>query len=82
MGLRHAALPVRDLKRAVQFYVETLGFDPYLITDSDWAMVSLHGTTLSLVPYHEENRARPKSHPAHVGVTFSTREKVDAIYEF
>ena len=49
LGIRHAALPVSDLKRALDFWCNTLGFEPYHVSDVDWAMVCQGGTTLSFV---------------------------------
>lgn len=71
LGLRHAAVPVSDLKRAVKFYCDVLGFAPYHTTDTDWAMVRHAGTTVSLVktPSHAVLSPPPKPghHPAHLG---------------
>lgn len=69
LGIRHAALGVRDLERALAFYRE-LGFEAYYAGDADWAMVEAGGTTLSLV----------HSHPPHIGAVLDSPEAVDKLH--
>lgn len=83
LGIRHAALPARDLARGLRFYVEHLGFSDYHSGDADWAMLHLAGTTLSLIQVRED-LAAPKArgkHPAHLGLVASTPQEVDRMRE-
>ena len=83
LGLRHAAVISRDLRRSLKFYCDVLGFEPYHTADADWAMVSLAGTTLSFlrVPPSTLPLNPPlKSgnfHPSHLGLTVASPEDVD-----
>ena len=84
LGVRHAALAVSDLPRALAFYIETLGFTPAYVTDRDWAMLSLGGTTLSLVPvphFMPLTLNGGGSHPAHIGIVLPSMEAVDALHQ-
>ena len=85
LGLRHAALPAKDLERAIRFYREAFDFEPYHISDKDWAMVTLAGTTLSFIkvpPSAPDVPAPIKgTHPSHVGICATTREEVDTLYQ-
>ena len=83
LGVRHAALAVSDLDRAMTFYVDTLGFAPAYVADADWAMVAMGGTTLSLIPAPAGERPAPRggSHPAHLGIVLDTPAAVDALYQ-
>lgn len=83
LGVRHVALGVSDLARALDFYTETLGFDPAYVTSADWAMVSMAGTTLSLVPVpgYVAPRSAGGSHPAHFGIVLASMADVDAWHE-
>jgi sirohydrochlorin cobaltochelatase len=79
LGLRHAALPVTDLQRSLNFYCDVLGFSPYHVSDADWVMVSQSGTTLSLIrvanlPPQSETSG---THPGHLGVVVETPKEVD-----
>jgi len=83
LGIRHAALPARDLTRAIRFYVEHLGFEDYHSGDADWAMLCLAGTSLSLLKI-KDDPAAPKAkgkHPSHVGLVVATSGDVDAMHE-
>ena len=60
LGLKHAAVCVHDVRRALRFYCEYLGFEPYLI-NSDWAMVYSGGTSLSLIPQTQSSNASHSS---------------------
>ncbi|MBL7715144.1 MAG: VOC family protein [Bdellovibrionales bacterium] len=82
LGIRHAALPAKDLKRGIRFYTEILGFQPYHVEDADWAMLHTEGTTLSLVQLPkrlqtDEPQANQGTHPRHLGLVLETREDVD-----
>ncbi len=70
LGLKHAALAVENLPRALLFYKKTLGLSPYHTNDKDWAMLSLGATTLSLVPQSYS------LHPRHLGFTVEKKEDV------
>lgn len=70
LGIRHAALGITDLERALRFYTSALGFKPYHVTDSDWAMVHEGGTSLSLA----------HSHPPHLGIVLDSRAAVDSLH--
>jgi catechol 2,3-dioxygenase-like lactoylglutathione lyase family enzyme len=74
---------VSDLPRALDFYTETLGFEPAYVTSSDWAMVSMAGTTLSLIPVpgYVAPRILGGSHPAHLGIVLATAADVDAWHQ-
>jgi sirohydrochlorin cobaltochelatase len=82
LGVRHAALAVQNIERALQFYQEELDFEVYYSGDSDWAMLHQCGTTLSVVLGHSERQdthSSPSgSHPDHLGITLASREQVDA----
>jgi len=79
IGIRHAALPVLDLKRALAFYTEHFGFKPYLTSDKDWAMITLGGTSLSLMPL---NKITPNQGPArHLGIQVQSPEEVDELFK-
>ncbi len=82
LGLRHAAVPVQNLQRALDFYCNSLGFHRYHTNDEDWAMVALGGTSISLVPMQEEIGITPRggSHPAHLGITVRNPETVNRLY--
>ncbi len=81
-GLRHAAIISRDLKRSLDFYCGVLGFEAYHVTDPDWAMVSLSGTTLSFLrvpastPVLSPSQS-PTFHPSHLGFTVQSPSAVD-----
>lgn len=90
LGIRHAAVPAKDLKRAVAFYTDVLGFDPYHTADQDWAMVHRAGTSLSLLLLPKRlqsdtdstQSAQPRVgklgvHPSHLGLILDSREEVD-----
>jgi catechol 2,3-dioxygenase-like lactoylglutathione lyase family enzyme len=80
--MRHAALGVSDLARSLGFYLDTLGFEPAYVTDSDWAMVSMAGTTLSLIPVpgYTPPRILGGAHPAHLGIVLASPAEVDALH--
>jgi sirohydrochlorin cobaltochelatase len=79
IGIRHAALPVLDLKRALVFYTEHFGFKPYLTSDKDWAMITLGGTSLSLMPL---NKITPNQGPArHLGIQVQSPAEVDQLFK-
>jgi len=84
LGLRHAALPAKNLQRASDFYRQALGFVPYHASDRDWAMVCRGGTTLSFIKVPEKAPDLPPptagTHPAHVGFTLSSRQEVDELH--
>ncbi|MBC7543311.1 MAG: VOC family protein [Candidatus Sericytochromatia bacterium] len=83
LGIRHAALAVSDLARSVAFYTDTLGFTPAYVTSADWAMVSMAGTTLSLilVPHFKPPTVNEGgSHPAHLGIVLPSMEAVDDLH--
>lgn len=81
LGVRHAAVPVRDLDRSLAFYQQALGFLPYYAASTDWAMLKAAGTTLSLVPA-ETWPTMPSggSHPQHLGLVVASRAEVDALH--
>lgn len=70
LGIRHAALGIADLERALGFYTSVLDFKPYHVSDADWAMVQEKGTSLSLA----------HSHPPHLGLVLDSRAAVDALH--
>jgi catechol 2,3-dioxygenase-like lactoylglutathione lyase family enzyme len=83
LGVRHAALTVSDLPRSLAFYTDTLGFEPAYVTDTEWAMVSMAGTTLSLIPsphFLPTKHVEGGAHPAHLGIVLATTEDVDAMH--
>lgn len=85
LGIRHAALAVTDIPRALRFYRDALGFKVVYDRDADWAMISQAGTTLSLirakVPSPDFSSSSPYgTHPAHLGVVVDSPEEVDAIH--
>jgi len=84
LTLRHAAIAVTDMKRSLDFYIQVLGFQGYRTTDSDWAMVSRLGTTLSLVRVMKKDpvsfAAAKGSHPAHLGLVATSNEAVDGFH--
>jgi sirohydrochlorin cobaltochelatase len=84
LTLRHAAIAVTDMKRSLDFFIEVLGFQGYRTTESDWAMVSRLGTTLSLVRVAHKSpvslAAAKGSHPAHLGLVTSSHAAVDALH--
>ena len=85
-GLRHAAIISRDLRRSLDFYCGVLGFEAYHVTDPDWAMVSLSGTTLSFLrvpastPVLSPSKS-PAFHPSHLGFTVQSPSAVDLARE-
>lgn len=81
LGMRHAAVPVRDLGRSLAFYQQALGFLPYYVASSDWAMLKAAGTTLSLVPAKSwPSMPSGGSHPQHLGLVVSSRADVDELH--
>lgn len=86
IGIRHAALPVQDLKRALAFYIEHFGFQPYLISDKDWAMLTLGGTSLSLMPISRKSQQQNSDLAAaigparHLGIQVQSKLEVDELY--
>lgn len=90
LGLKHAALPARDLARGLRFYREVLGFETYHATERDWAMVAGFGTSVSLVQSepgtaavgsHPPSGMRTGVHPAHLGLTLPDCAAVDEWHE-
>jgi len=92
LGLRHAAVTVKNLAQSLRFYTEVLGFSRFLDQDSDWAMVSFAGTTLSLVsrtysgPLPSEassggSDALPPRGIHHLGLVVSSIQAVDQMYQ-
>ena len=80
MGLKHAALAVQNLDRALQFYCDHLDAKPYHVQDQDWAMVLVGTTSLSLVPCAHRVPPEPRMsgmHPAHLGFVVGTVEDVE-----
>lgn len=83
LGIRHAALPARDLARAIRFYTEQLGFEDYHSGDPDWAMLRLEGTSLSLLKAETDPAPPPAGkmiHPSHLGLVVATPGEVDAMH--
>jgi len=79
-GLKHAALAVKDLKRALEFYESALGFTRYHVQDLDWAMLNFRETMLSLVPSKSSTEVAPQKqgfHPAHLGFCADNRVEVE-----
>lgn len=81
LGMRHAAVPVRDLDRSLAFYQQALGFLPYYVASTDWAMLKAAGTTLSLVPAKTwPTMPSGGSHPQHLGLVVASRADVDELH--
>jgi len=86
MGVRHIALPVENIERALRFYSENLGFHQYYETKSDeaWGMVSRSGTTISFLKFKDKRNIFDKSiegHAKHFGICVKSRDEVDAYYK-
>jgi sirohydrochlorin cobaltochelatase len=77
LGLRHGAVAATDLQRSLKFFQELLGFSPYHASDTDWAMVERHGTSLSLLYSGERKR-----HDEHIALTLENPEAVDELHAF
>lgn len=82
LGFKHAALECSSLERSLAFYQEHFGMDPYLVGDSDWAMLQLGDTYLSLVPVPEiaQKAEALGSHESHLGLVFLTKSDVDTLH--
>lgn len=81
LGVRHAAVPVRDLDRSLAFYHDALGFLSYYVASRDWAMLKAAGTTLSLIPAETwPTMPAGGSHPQHLGLVVAGRAEVDALH--
>jgi sirohydrochlorin cobaltochelatase len=81
MGLRHAALECTDLERSLVFYRRKLGFESYFVGDSDWAMLQLGDTYLSLVPVKAVAAIEKRgSHETHLGLVYSSRTDIDELH--
>jgi predicted lactoylglutathione lyase len=82
-GLKHAALPALDLRRAQSFY-RALGFTDYHTSDADWLMMSYRETTLSLIKMPASWKA-PESkggeHPSHLGLLANSIAEVDSLWK-
>jgi catechol 2,3-dioxygenase-like lactoylglutathione lyase family enzyme len=78
IGLKHAALAVHNLPRALDFYTQHLDAKPYHVQDQDWAMVLVGHTSVSLVPYdsHPTPTRQAGRHPAHLGFVVSEPSEV------
>lgn len=78
-GIHHVAVPALNLKRAIAFYVEHLGFRVFDAGSEDWAMVALGNTSLSFFQLPAEAVAPPKSDAPyrHFGITAISRQAVD-----
>jgi sirohydrochlorin cobaltochelatase len=82
LGFKHAALECSSLERSLAFYQEHFGMDPYLVGDSDWAMLQLGDTYLSLVPVPQLAKKSQSvgSHESHLGLVFLTKSDVDSLH--
>jgi sirohydrochlorin cobaltochelatase len=82
LGLKHAALECSSLKASLAFYQEHFGMEPYLVSDSDWAMLQLGDTYLSLVPVPrlEQKPLAQGSHGSHLGLVFVAKVDVDSLH--
>jgi catechol 2,3-dioxygenase-like lactoylglutathione lyase family enzyme len=81
LGIRHVAIAVHDLERALRFYRDVMGFADYHVGDRDWAMLKREGTGLSLIAIPRDKPVGAGgrgSHPAHFGVSFGSPAEVDA----
>ena len=83
LGWKHAALECTDLKRSMAFYQDCFGMQAYLNEHSDWAMLSLEDSYLSLVPVPMLNLpgAGGGSHPGHLGLLLRNPPSVHALHE-
>jgi len=86
MGVRHIALPVEDIGRALSFYSKNLGFHPYYETKPGeaWGMVSKSGTTISFLKFEDKKNIFDKSlegHAKHFGICVESKDQVDAYYK-
>lgn len=85
LGMNHAAILVKDLDRALNFYREVLKFDVHPTSGKDWAMVTSGMTYISLIPNKKEPRdvdLKSKYHPAHIGINLEKIEHVDDYYHY
>ena len=86
MGVRHIALPVENIERALSFYSQNFDFHQYYETKSDeaWGMVSKSGTTISFLKFKDKKDIFDKSlegHAKHFGICVESKAKVDVYYK-
>ena len=73
--MTHAAVKVKNVKNAHEFFQSALGLKPAWSGQEDWGMLKGNGTTLALI---EEDK---EVHPPHIGFVVPTKEDVDRYYE-
>jgi catechol 2,3-dioxygenase-like lactoylglutathione lyase family enzyme len=77
LGLRHAALNVRDVEKSVDFYTRVMGMQLEWQPDPDNAYLTSGSDNLALHKLADPSKLNPVQNLDHIGFAVSTPEEVD-----
>ncbi len=77
LGLRHAALRVRDIKRSLEFYRDVLGMELEWMPDADNVYLTSGSDNLALHSMQPGHEPGPSQALDHIGFVVSRPEEVD-----
>jgi catechol 2,3-dioxygenase-like lactoylglutathione lyase family enzyme len=79
LGLRHAALNVRDVQRSVEFYRSVLGMEIEWAPDPDNVYLTSGADNLAIHKLPEGQTPGPAQNVHHIGFAVARPEDVDAL---
>ena len=77
LGLRHAALRVRDINRSLEFYRDVLGMELEWMPDADNVYLTSGSDNLALHSMQPGHEPGPSQALDHIGFVVSRPEEVD-----
>lgn len=77
LGLRHAALRVRDITRSLEFYRDVLGMELEWMPDADNVYLTSGSDNLALHSMQPGHEPGPSQALDHIGFVVSRPEEVD-----